>query len=136
MQVPNMNEGLGLAAQYQPKVVVVDDEPFVLGPMAGYLSHTFAVSAFSDPAKALQHLEHCDADLVIADYAMPQMDGYTFITRARRLQPWVRTMMISGQYFLESGMDSSDASTVVDAFITKTAGMASLESCCRRLLGV
>ncbi|MCB2185303.1 MAG: hypothetical protein KQJ78_02720 [Deltaproteobacteria bacterium] len=64
------------------------------------------------------------------------MDGYASITKARRLLPWVRTVMISGQNVPESVVDSCDASTVVDACGTKTAGMASLESWCRRLLGV
>jgi CheY-like chemotaxis protein len=49
-------------------------------------------------AEALKALEsrHCDYDLMITDYAMPQVSGADFLRQARVLCPAVPALIITG----------------------------------------
>jgi DNA-binding NtrC family response regulator len=77
-------------------VVIVDDEPNVLRALqrmclnplgAPALPADLKVSTFAVPAQALEYLATHAVDLVISDYRMPLMDGATFLTRVKKLQP-------------------------------------------------
>jgi DNA-binding NtrC family response regulator len=77
-------------------VVIVDDEPNVLrslqrmclNPLGSPdLPADLKVTTFEVPAVALEHLAMCAVDLVISDYRMPLMDGATFLTHVKKLQP-------------------------------------------------
>lgn len=69
-------------------VVVVDDEELVTLVFEDFLSEAgYRVSTFTHPAMALEYLQHSSADVLIADYAMPQMDGITLFLKAKEVQP-------------------------------------------------
>jgi response regulator RpfG family c-di-GMP phosphodiesterase len=42
--------------------------------------------SFTSPVKALEYLQDHLVDLIISDFRMPEMDGATFLTEARKLQ--------------------------------------------------
>ena len=66
------------------KILLVDDEPSVLKMLSRRLqeSHYDVVTA-SDGIQALDILPTIKPDLIISDIMMPNMDGYTFITKLR-----------------------------------------------------
>jgi DNA-binding NtrC family response regulator len=76
------------------KLVIVDDEPNVLNALRRIcLNHDVppAISnpqlmSFTSPVKALEYLQDHRVDLIISDFRMPEMDGATFLTEARKLQ--------------------------------------------------
>ena len=76
------------------KLVIVDDEPNVLCALRRIcLNHDVppAISnpqlmSFTSPVKALEYLQDHPVDLIISDFRMPEMDGATFLTEARKLQ--------------------------------------------------
>ncbi len=78
-------------------VLVVDDEPGiallckrVLG-RAGYF-----VTALTDPRDAEEWLKQNKTDLLLVDIRMPEVDGFEVITRARRLQPDLAVLVMTG----------------------------------------
>ena len=72
-------------------VVILDDRPtnrHIFSKLAASLESQVSVQAFGDPFDALEWLTDHTADLVIADYKMPQLDGAEF-TRRLRAKPHV-----------------------------------------------
>jgi DNA-binding NtrC family response regulator len=46
--------------------------------------------------QALAHLEAQDVGIIISDFLMPEMDGISFLTRARELRPDVPRVLLTG----------------------------------------
>ncbi len=82
----------------QGTVVVVDDEPMVLRSLETYLGleTDFRVVTFTSARAALEHLATEDADVVISDFLMPEMDGISFLARVRELRPEVPRVILTG----------------------------------------
>lgn len=59
--------------------------------------YEFAVVTFTSPLEALKAAAKAQFALVIADYAMPQMDGIAFLEEFQKLQPDTARIMISGK---------------------------------------
>ena len=80
-----------------PRVLVVDDEPFILNAMKrvfrgkGYE----LVTAESGPA-ALELLENEPVDLVISDMRMPEMDGVQFLEQVVARWPACKRLVLTG----------------------------------------
>ncbi len=85
------------------KLVIVDDEPNVLNALRRMcLNHDAPpaipnpqVMTFTSPVQALAYLRDHVVDLVISDFRMPEMDGATFLTEVRALQPNSARIIIS-----------------------------------------
>jgi DNA-binding NtrC family response regulator len=79
-------------------VLIVDDEEMVLTSLSTYLAleSEYEVVTFSSARQALTHLEQTDVGLIISDFLMPEMDGITFLTRARELRPDAPRVLLTG----------------------------------------
>jgi DNA-binding NtrC family response regulator len=79
-------------------VLIVDDEEMVLTSLSTYLTleSEYEVVTFSSARQALTHLEQTDVGLIISDFLMPEMDGITFLTRARELRPDAPRVLLTG----------------------------------------
>ncbi|MEO8180420.1 MAG: response regulator [Deltaproteobacteria bacterium] len=79
-------------------VLIVDDEEMVLTSLSTYLTleSEYEVVTFSSARQALVHLEQTDVGLIISDFLMPEMDGITFLTRARELRPDAPRVLLTG----------------------------------------
>ncbi len=65
------------------KVLLVDDNPMVLGLLTNALSQAARVSTASDGADALMRCIDEPFDLIVADYQMPGMDGRQLLEKIR-----------------------------------------------------
>jgi len=78
-------------------ILVVDDEVGIamlckrLLVRVGYL-----VTALNDPREAMEWLKENNADLLLVDIRMPDVDGFEVITTARRLQPDLAVLVMTG----------------------------------------
>ena len=79
------------------RILVIDDEPFVLEALKRVLaSGTVAVIAASTADAGLAAMSEAPVDLVIIDVILPGMDGVEAIKLIRRDHPGVRIIAISG----------------------------------------
>jgi CheY-like chemotaxis protein len=68
-----------LRTRRRPRVLVIDDEPLVIGSLARILGRDHDVIGESDPKSALARVIAGEAfDAVVCDLSMPGMDGPTF----------------------------------------------------------
>ncbi len=57
------------------KIVVADDEPFILSALQDTLSDDYSVYTASNGKEAIKTVEKVMPDLIILDVMMPEMDG-------------------------------------------------------------
>jgi CheY-like chemotaxis protein len=62
-------------ADLKKRVVVADDEPFILSALQDTLSDSYSVTTASNGAEAIKVAERVMPDLIILDVMMPEMDG-------------------------------------------------------------
>ena len=85
-----------------PTVLVVDDDPWILELVKDMLSsEPCRVVSTSEPVKALPLMEWERADVLVADIAMPDVDGVDLVVRARKLFPGVPRILLTAAPTLE-----------------------------------
>ncbi len=88
-----------------PHVLLVDDDPAVLGMVSDALSHFgIQVHAFSEGGPALALLEDPASppiDMVITDINMDGMDGFDVVLRVKDIQANLPVVLMTGQASLE-----------------------------------
>ena len=86
-------------------LVLVDDEPAILDVLAAACAadgHT--VTTFTSSYEALNYLTNNRADLLITDIVMPPPDGFRLVRAARKVQPHLGAILVTGyssRYSLE-----------------------------------
>src|SRR5579862_340786 len=65
------------------KILLVDDNPMVLGMLRGALAPLASVTTASDAADALLKAVEDPPDLLVSDYRMPGMDGRQLVDKLR-----------------------------------------------------
>ena len=108
------------------KLLIVDDEPNVLNALRRMcLNHDAPpaisnpqVMTFTSPVKALEYLQDHPVDLIISDFRMPEMDGATFLTEARKLQANSARIIISAHADIEGIMRAINVAGIFQ-FVSK-----------------
>ena len=81
------------------QILLVDDHPEVRSTTAAVLQELgHSVTEAANGKEALAALENgaSTCDLLISDYAMPQLSGTEFVRRARKVCPNVPALIITG----------------------------------------
>lgn len=97
-------KGTDVAPADNKIVSIVDDEVDIAEIFQDTLSTRMegtSLVSFNDPAIALDHYKKNvhDYALVIADFRMPNMDGMELLKRVKKLNPKVRTLLMSAYEF-------------------------------------
>lgn len=79
-------------------VLIVDDEEMVLTSLSTYLAleTDYEVATFTSAGRALEHIQQNEVGIIISDFLMPEMDGITFLARARELRPDAPRVILTG----------------------------------------
>jgi len=78
-------------------ILVIDDDPVLRRVITLALEGVgHSVLRCENGRKAIDYLEHGHADLLITDIIMPEMDGVETVRAARRLQPLLPILAMSG----------------------------------------
>jgi CheY-like chemotaxis protein len=115
-------------------ILVVDDEPSVRAVLVSVLgSLGYETVALADPRAALRLIESKETrpDLLITDFAMPEMSGLELIRRGKALQPSLKTILASGE--VDEPRETIEPAP--DAFLEKPFSTRTLDSLLRSLLG-
>ena len=99
------------------RILVVDDEPSILGLMTTLLNGAgYEVSTAHDGFDALLQLRSVTPDIIISDLNMPQMSGFELLSVVRRRFPDIPVVAASGAYEF---VDSVPGGVIADAFYAK-----------------
>jgi CheY-like chemotaxis protein len=78
------------------KILLVDDDPLVLGSLAAALKASgYEVWATDATERALELVEEVGPDVVVTDYRMPGMDGVSLLERLRERSPAILKVVYS-----------------------------------------
>jgi signal transduction histidine kinase/DNA-binding response OmpR family regulator len=89
------------------KVLIVDDEVEVLRMCQRLLEQAgFWAIPVTNSSQALAVLEREDIDIMLVDVHMPGVGGFQLINLARRIQPQVAVVMISGYGTVETAIEA------------------------------
>ena len=78
-------------------ILVVDDEPGIALLCARVLKRAgYEVLSETNPRTAIDYLGHNRVDLLLVDIRMPEVDGFDVISRAKRSQPDIAVLVMTG----------------------------------------
>lgn len=91
----------------RPRVLVVDDEPFIRDILADFLGmEGYQVQTAENGVRALDALERSRFDLVISDLKMPQMGGIELLQQLAHKHPDTLTVIMTGFGTVETAIDA------------------------------
>lgn len=87
--------------------MVVDDEPLVRSSLSELLTLSgYSVSSAENGRKALEILKDYNADIVITDIKMPEMDGVELLRQIKKEHPDSRVILITGYGSIENAVEA------------------------------
>ncbi|MCK4756639.1 response regulator, partial [candidate division WOR-3 bacterium] len=85
------------------KILLLDDEESLIKWLSYALEQKkFEVFATTEPAQALAKIKKEKFDCIISDIRMPQIDGFEFLRRIRKIYPDVPVIFITAYGSMES----------------------------------
>jgi response regulator RpfG family c-di-GMP phosphodiesterase len=83
---------------YRPRILIVDDEELVTKSLRNLflLQSDYDVVTHTSAHEALSAAGDLPVDLVITDYLMPEMDGISFLSRLKQIQPQAVRVLLTG----------------------------------------
>ena len=103
----------------QYKILVVDDEQFILSALARAMrKENFTSDFISEPEKALLKLREQPYDIVVSDHLMPNMTGLEFLKQVRKEHPETLRIILTGHADMEMIIEAINEGQIY-RFITK-----------------
>jgi len=116
------------------RILVVDDEKFFLELLRDGLSQAgHAIRTASSGEDALRMMGEESFDLVVTDVVMPGMDGLTLVKEAKRRNPDVEVVALTGRDDVKLAVAAMKAGCA--DFLQKPVDQAELAAVCERALG-
>lgn len=89
-------------------IVIVDDEPIALKRLRRILEKKgYHVSTFSNPQRALKHLDSAPCDLLVSDIHMPGMNGLELMSSACGRHPGLECILITGYASIDGAVEAT-----------------------------
>ena len=116
-------------------ILFVDDEELILNANSAVLKNLgYTVNCIMDSEEALRVFqENCrDYDLILTDFAMPQMNGLELALKCRALRKEIPVVMASG--IMTEKLETKFSNTGIRHFLKKPAGRKELADVIRKAL--
>jgi response regulator RpfG family c-di-GMP phosphodiesterase len=119
----------------KPRVLCVDDEPYVLEGLRDTLRRSFDVRVATSGIEGLEMLkQEPDAyTVVVSDMRMPVMDGAAFLREARRWAPDATRMLLTGFADIDAAVSAVNHAQLF-RFLTKPCASDDLVRACTAAL--
>jgi DNA-binding NtrC family response regulator len=109
------------------KILILDDEPIVGERLKATLERAdFVVDTFSSSKLALERLHSVSYDILVTDLKMSGPDGMFVLKEARKLQPDIKVVVITGFATASTAEEALQSGAVM--FIAKPFKMSQLKS--------
>jgi CheY-like chemotaxis protein len=110
---------------YERKVMVLDDD-FDLATLVKQILQKDGfnnVFSFTDPLLALEHfrINHKDYSLIISDIRMPIMNGFQFVSEARKINPKIKILLMTAFEIKDKEFAQVLPKPKIDGLISKPA---------------
>jgi CheY-like chemotaxis protein len=110
---------------YERKVMVLDDD-FDLATLVKQILQKDGFNnafSFTDPLLALEHfrINHKDYSLIISDIRMPVMNGFQFVSEARKINPKVKILLMTAFEINDKEFAQALPKPKIDGLIRKPA---------------
>ena len=106
-------------------MVIEDDEGNRRSLVRALTREGYRVDAFGEADSALSHLQrHRDISLIVTDLMLPGTDGFGVLEGARRINPTVGLLMITGHGTVESAVEAMKRGA--DDYLTKPVNLDEL----------
>ncbi len=106
-------------------MVIEDDEGNRRSLVRALTREGYQVDAFEEADSALSHLQrHRDISLIVTDLMLPGTDGFGVLEGARRINPTVGLLMITGHGTVESAVEAMKRGA--DDYLTKPVNLDEL----------
>ncbi|MHC4938616.1 MAG: sigma-54-dependent transcriptional regulator [Planctomycetota bacterium] len=88
------------------RLMIVDDDPLVADSLAVFLkSRSYDIQVETDAHRALRRMRDGESpDLILTDVNMPGLDGFALLKEARKIDPNVVIVMLTGYGTIESAV--------------------------------
>ena len=109
------------------KIYIIDDHQMLIDGIKALLENDnrFEICGYSLSAKeALEKMKKCDADIVITDISMPEMNGLEFVRFVRRMRPEQKILVLS--MFCDKVVIADLMEAGANGYILKNTGKAEL----------
>jgi response regulator RpfG family c-di-GMP phosphodiesterase len=115
-----------MTASTKPRVLCVDDEPYILEGLAQTLRRAYDVVGAGDGKAALDLLARDPSvAVIVSDMRMPVMDGAAFLAKARVVAPDATRILLTGQTELEAAIAAVNEGRIF-RFLTKPCAPVAL----------
>lgn len=80
------------------RVLILDDEEMVLTSLRSFLEleTDYEIVTFTSATEALEYTKKNKINLVVSDYLMPDMDGISFLTKMKEIDPKATRIILTG----------------------------------------
>jgi two-component system C4-dicarboxylate transport response regulator DctD len=120
-------------------ILAVDDDSDIVAMVGQALQlNGFKVSAFTDPAMALEDFKrNCkDCGLILSDIRMPEINGYELIRKAKEIDKQVKVVLMSAFEINDGEFHNLLPDIKVDAFLQKPFSIQQLNDTIRKINNV
>lgn len=119
---------------WQPRFLLVDDEPVVRETLAPYLAGRLRVAMHTAASgeEALELCRRASFDIVLSDHTMSGMSGLDLLRRLRHDMPRAARVMVSGAVDPDL-REAAQRDGLVHAFVAKPYSLLRMEKLLRRM---
>ncbi len=114
------------------RILVVDDEPFILSSVARALSNSGEVKTVASAAEALEEIKSYHYALCFLDILLPDMNGLEVLDRINEISPDTKVALMTASH-----LDENQKKTVLEKayyFISKPFSLMQIKEIARRAL--
>lgn len=114
------------------RILVVDDEPFILTSIARALRDSGEVKTVESASKALEEIKKCHYALCFLDILLPDMNGLEVMSRINEISPDTKVALMTA-----SQLDENAKKTVLEKayhFLAKPFTLAQIKEIAKRAL--
>jgi len=123
---------LSLPSHRTIKILIIDDEPYVLSVLYSLLSPSHECKTASSAIEALEYLKEESYDLVLSDIMMPGMTGLELLAEITRLSRETVVILISGNLNIQSAIEAMRRGAF--DYVTKPFNLSDVETAVARAI--